>query len=209
MKGLEVGALAPFDIDDLNPLARAHLVACGRTAVDPLVEARVRQRLGQVSLARRRSAVGAFHEHHDGCRRLLPVGRHRRAGRCHDHRAGAARSERPLLIGAALRPEQIERESTVEVAVDVGDALGYQPAEAAGASPCPLAQQAFGKPAVVRNADELAGLPAFGVDETDDVAARDPYGPRAPAWDDVALHPRREREQARPPHAAREARSAG
>ena len=109
VEGLEVRALAPLDIDDLDPFAGAHLVARGRAAVDSLVEARVGQRFGQHRLARRRGACGAFHEHHDRRRRVLPVGCHRCAGRRHDHRAGAARGERHLLAGAALRPEQVER----------------------------------------------------------------------------------------------------
>ncbi len=92
---------------------------------------------------------------------------------------------------------------------DARDALGNQPAEAGGAPPCPLAQQVFGKAVVVRHADKLAALRAFGVDETDDVAALDPYGPRASARNDVTLHPGREREQARPPHAALGANSTG
>ena len=191
------------------PLAGAHLVASGLAAVDPLVETRVGQRLGQHRLARRRGAGRALDEHHDRRRRVLPVGRHRRAGCRHDHRTGTGRGVRYLLAGAAPRPEEIERRGAGEVAVDAGDALGNQPAEAGGVSPCPLAQQDFGKAAVVRHADKLAGLRAFGVDETDDVAALDPYGPRASARNDVALHPGREREQARPPHAARKANSAG
>ena len=43
VEGLEVGALAPLDIDDLDPLAGAHLVARRRVAVDAPVEARIRQ----------------------------------------------------------------------------------------------------------------------------------------------------------------------
>ena len=209
MKGLEVRALAPLDIDDLDPLAGADLVASGRSAVDPLVEASGGQGIGQHRLARRRGACGTLDEHHDRRWRVLPVGRHRRAGCRHDHCAGAARGVRLLLAGAALRPEQIERRGAGEVPVDAGGTVGDQPAEAGGASPCPLAQQAFGKLAVVRDADELADLTAFGIDEADDVPARDPHRARAPPRNDVTLHPRWEREQARPPHASRTANPTG
>ena len=93
MKSLEVRALPPLNVDDLNPLAGAHLVTGRRAAIDPLIVTRVRQWLGKDRLARRRCASDAFDEHDDGRRRVLPVDGHRQAGRCHDHRAGAGRSE--------------------------------------------------------------------------------------------------------------------
>ena len=174
VESLEVGALAPLDVDDLDPLAGADLVARGGAAVDPPVEARIRQRLGQDRLARRGGAGRALDKDDDRRRRVLRVDRHRRTGRRHDRDAGTGRGVRRLLAGAAPRPEEVERAGARKFAVQPDGAVGDQPAEAGGAPPCPCAQQAGGEAPVLRHADDLAGLPAFPVDQADDVAAGDP-----------------------------------
>ena len=56
-KALEVGALAPGDVDDLDIFAGANQIGLGRRPVDADILNGIGQRLGQVRLMRRANAA--------------------------------------------------------------------------------------------------------------------------------------------------------
>ncbi len=88
-KALEVGALAPVDIDDLQIVARFDEVGFRRRRMDAQIEHRIGKRVAKLRL-RRRADRGAAHDDAERRRRVVAVDRHRpaRARRSESRRRG-------------------------------------------------------------------------------------------------------------------------
>ena len=91
-EALEVGALAPGDIDDLDILAGANEIGLCRRLIDADVLKRVGERLGQQRFVRRAQAR-AHDVKADRRRRILRAGLHRRTRRGHNQQTIARDSE--------------------------------------------------------------------------------------------------------------------
>ena len=91
-KALEVGALPPGNVDDLDIFAGAHDVGLRRRLVDADILKRIGERLWQVGFARA-TKPAAKHVEADGRRRILRAGFHGGAWRGHDQQAVARDGE--------------------------------------------------------------------------------------------------------------------
>ena len=144
VKGEEVGALPAPHVDDLDVLARLHLVRERRCAVDLEVEPRLGERLRKRRLELVVRPRAADLELQVGGRdAALDDGRS--VGRAHDHDRRPLGAERLLATGRRVRPEQNGRRrprrvepSAGEPTDDVGGAVvagADEPAEHRSRSP--------------------------------------------------------------------------
>ena len=79
VKALEIGALAAFDVDDLDVVTGLHEIGLGGRGFYPQVQHRVGQGIGQVKLADL-AKFGALQVQRDGRGGVLCVRRHWQAG---------------------------------------------------------------------------------------------------------------------------------
>ena len=104
-KALEIGALAPGNVDDLDEFAGAHDIGLGGRLVDADILQRIGERLGQRRLVRHAQAAAPDVDA-DRRRRILRAGLHGLAGRGHDQQAIARDGEFARIAGAGFAAEQ-------------------------------------------------------------------------------------------------------
>ncbi len=94
-KALEVGALAPVYVDDLDVVAGLDEIALRRRRLDPLVQQRIGQRIRKLE-AVHQLRLGARDRHRQRRCRVMRVDRHRSAG-CGDDQRGVALRDKALF----------------------------------------------------------------------------------------------------------------
>ena len=194
---LEVGALAPLHVHDLNELARLDFVAQDGAGLDVEVDHRVRER--------RRRAVGrlpvrprlAADVEHDLGRGALLVHRHRAAGGAGHEGGRGGGDERGRRSRARFAAEQPHRGGPAEVEAagreGVADALGggdraIEDGPDAERRPGPFRADERGvrPPAGVED-HQLAGLPALPIHDRQLVPGVEGQGAGAPARNRMPL----------------------
>ena len=207
---LEVGALAPLHVDDLDELARPDLVASGGARLNVEIDQRLRERgrrpVGRLHV-RPRLAADVEHDLAGGA---LLVDRHRTAGGTGHDGSRGGRDERRPLSGTRFPAEQPHRGAPAEVEAtgreDIADALrggvravegGLDPEGRPG--PARTDEGGVGAAGGIEH-DQLAGLPSFPVDDRQLISGVQGHGARAPARDRMPLDVRRQQGEARDPH---------
>ncbi len=114
VKALEIGALPPVDVKDLDVVAGLDEIAFRRRRFHPQIEDRVGQRIGQVMLpdhARPR----ALHQNRHRCRRVLSLRCHRRTRSGQHHPALVRCRQIGPRPRRSFQPEHPQRTSARQV----------------------------------------------------------------------------------------------
>ena len=211
-EGLEVGALAPLDIDDLDELAGLHQIGRRGRGADPEILAGVAERLGQEGISRP-PCVPAPDEQLDRRRGVLPGRIHPAPDGAEQHEAVAGHRKFGSRAGGCLGTENPQTAGQG----DIDAAPGKRPPRALGSLAAVFQRrlQAVARSrrlgtertgieeARAGNMKELDGLPAFHILQLEPVARRHGDHKGAAAGHDVALATGRQRRTARSDDGAR------
>ena len=211
---LEVRALTPLHVDDLDELPRPDLVAPGRARPDVEIDQRLRERRRRPGLRLRVRPRFATDIEHDLARSTLLVDRHRPAGRARHQRDGCRRNERRRFSRTRFLSEQPRCHGAAEIEATsrqrFADTLrGRRPALQGGENPAGRTgsgrsdERGVGTAVAIED-DQLARLPPLAVDDGQLVPGVEGQGARAAARHRVPLDVGRQhgksRDQHRPAH---------
>ena len=207
---LEVAALAPLHVHELDELAGPDLVAPGGAGLDVEVDQRVRERRRRAVRRLQVRPRFAADVEHDLGRGALRVGRHRAAGGAGHEGGRGGGDERRRFPGTRFITEQPHRGGPAEVQAagceSIANALGggdrtIQDGLDAERRPGPFRADERGvrPPAGVED-HQLAGLPAFPIDDRQLVPGIESQGAGASARHRMPLDVGRQHGQSRHQH---------